>query len=207
MPSVFHILTVCTGNICRSPQAEQLLRARLPLALPGAGPSTIEVTSAGTMALDGDAMEPRAAEQAQRLGVGDTAAHRARHLRAAQLESADLVLGLAREHRSEAVRMVPRANARTFTLIEFARIVEMLAAGEAAHSIAPLGDDGVAAFLRRVVDAAGPTRGQLPRTASMGIDVDDPYGRSAETYRRSADAVAEHVDRLAAALSALARPI
>ena len=199
--TVFRILTVCTGNICRSPQAEQLLRARLSSALSAAG--RIEVTSAGTMALDGDAMEPQAALEAARLGVADAAAHRARRLLPQQVQQADLILGLAQEHRGAAIRAVPAARRRTFTLIEFTRVVEALAAGEGPCTIAPLGDDGAPAFLRRVVEAAD-LRGLLPQSTQHGIDIDDPYGRSSAVYRRSADAVAEHVDRLTTALGALA---
>ncbi|MCH1884311.1 low molecular weight phosphatase family protein [Agrococcus sp. ARC_14] len=202
--AVFRILTVCTGNICRSPQAEQLLRARLPAALPGAEPGQIEVTSAGTMARDGDSMEQHAAAEAVRLGVADAAAHRARRLLPAQVQEADLVLGLAQEHRGAAVRAVPRVNHRAFTLIEFTRVVEALADGSAARAVEPLGADGVVGFLHRVV-AAAEVRGLMPQSLRQGIDIDDPYGRSAAVYRRSADAVAEHVDRLAAALGALAR--
>ncbi|GEK79699.1 arsenate reductase/protein-tyrosine-phosphatase family protein [Agrococcus baldri] len=202
--SVFRILAVCTGNICRSPQVEQLLRVRLPLAIPGADATTVQVASAGTMALDGDTMEPRAAAEAVRLGIDDATAHRARALTAAQIEASDLVIALAHEHRSAAVRAVPRANHRTFTLIELTRVVEMLAADDAPRGVEPLGDDGVAAFLRRVVTAAAAARGLLPLAATKHIDIDDPYGRSHAAYRRSADALAEHVDRLAAALAALA---
>ena len=196
------ILTVCTGNICRSPQAEQLLRARLPLALPGAE-GAIEVTSAGTMARDGDTMEPHAAAEAERLGIADTVAHRARRLLPQQVQRADLILGLAREHRSAAVQAVPVARRRTFTLVEFTRVVEALAAGQGPQQVAPLGDDGAPAFLRRVVDAAD-LRGLLPQSTQHGIDIDDPYGGSSAVYRRSADAVAEHVDRLTTALATLA---
>ena len=200
--AVFRILTICSGNICRSPQAEQLLRARLPLAVRGAS-GAIEVTSAGTMALDGDAMEAQAAVEAARLGITDAAAHRARRLLPVQVQQADLILGLAQQHRGAAIRAVPAARRRTFTLIEFTRVVEALAAGEGPCTIAPLGDDGAPAFLRRVVEAAD-LRGLLPQSTQHGIDIDDPYGRSSAVYRRSADAVAEHVDRLTTALGALA---
>ena len=50
------ILIVCTGNICRSPLAEQLLRQNLTAA----GIDAV-VTSAGTRAMTGSAMTPEAA--------------------------------------------------------------------------------------------------------------------------------------------------
>lgn len=202
---VFCILAVCTGNLCRSPQLEQLLRARLPLAVPGADASAVEIASAGTLARDGAPMEPLALVEAERLGVGDGDAHRARRLLPEHIEAADLVIGLTHEHRAAAVRALPRANHRAFTLIELTRVAEMLVERAEAHPVPPLGEEGVAAFLRGVVATAGRARGLLPLAATKHIDIDDPYGRSAAAYRRSADAVAEHVDRLTAALGALAR--
>lgn len=199
----FRILTVCTGNICRSPQAEQLLRARLPRALPPA-PGSIEVTSAGTMALDGDAMEASAEREAIRLGITDTAAHRARRLAPALVEHADLVVALAAEHRGAAVHALPQAHARAFTLIELTRVLELISEGQVPSRLEPLGADGIAAFLDRVVAQAAEVRALLTPRQRRRIDIDDPYGRSPAHYRRSADAVAEHVDRLAAALGSIA---
>ncbi|MFN2560552.1 MAG: low molecular weight phosphatase family protein, partial [Jatrophihabitans sp.] len=43
----FAVLFVCTGNVCRSPLAERLMRARLAPGLP------VAVSSAGTMGLSG----------------------------------------------------------------------------------------------------------------------------------------------------------
>ena len=128
--AVFRILTVCTGNLCRSPQAEQLLRTRIPAALGTDIGSALEVTSAGTMAYDGDPMDVRAAAEAVRLGIEDAQQHRARRIRAQHVVRADLILGMAREHRGAAASLAPTANRRVFTLVEFARITESLAAGD-----------------------------------------------------------------------------
>ncbi|MEO8284563.1 MAG: hypothetical protein ABI568_14370, partial [Pseudarthrobacter sp.] len=51
------ILTVCTGNICRSPVAERLLQAGLEQVKPGA----FRVRSAGTRAMVGDPVQPLSA--------------------------------------------------------------------------------------------------------------------------------------------------
>ena len=50
------ILVVCTGNICRSPVGERLLRSRLP---------DMKVDSAGIAALTGEAADPVMAETAR----------------------------------------------------------------------------------------------------------------------------------------------
>ncbi|MDR7233176.1 MULTISPECIES: low molecular weight phosphatase family protein [unclassified Agrococcus] len=200
----FRILTVCTGNICRSPQAELLLRQRLPSAFPGWDPAVIEVTSAGTMALDGHRMEPLAVAEAGRLGLHGADGHRARRLQPALVERADLVLALAREHRSAAVASAPTAHRRAFTLVEFACLAERVAAGHRGAQVRPLGEDGIPAFLSRVV-AACADRSMIDHAQRADLDIEDPYRRSAAVYRRSADAVARQVDRLVVALASLAR--
>lgn len=200
----FRILVVCTGNICRSPLAVELLRARLPAAFPGHDTTSIEVTSAGTVAVDGNAIEPAAVEQADRLGVGDARAHRARRLLPEHIERADLVIAMAREHTDAVAAAVPRARRRTFTLVELTRTLEAVAADEASVRPDPIGDGTLAEFLRSAVEAAGVCRIQ-PLGRGHGFDIEDPFRRKTVIYRRSADAVAQNVDRMLAALGSLAR--
>jgi protein-tyrosine phosphatase len=65
---------VCTGNICRSPMGEVVLRSKLAEA----GLDGVEVTSSGTGGWHvGDRMDPRAAAALRRRGY-DGSAHRAR---------------------------------------------------------------------------------------------------------------------------------
>lgn len=71
---VMHILAVCTGNICRSPLAEKVLKHRLAdLAL--------SVSSAGTRARAGLPMTPQSIELATARGVPEEeATHAARQI-------------------------------------------------------------------------------------------------------------------------------
>ena len=59
------VLTVCTGNICRSPYAELLLREGFGWARPGA----FEVTSAGTHALVGRPVDVGSVRQLGAKGI------------------------------------------------------------------------------------------------------------------------------------------
>src|SRR6476469_7218382 len=113
----FAILCVCTGNICRSPVAERLLAARL-------GPS-VEVSSAGTF---GVVDAPIAKPMARRLrSVGVSAdSFAARRLLGSTARSADLILAMTKAHRSEVVELAPAVVRRSFTLLEFARLLEDL---------------------------------------------------------------------------------
>jgi protein-tyrosine phosphatase len=76
------ILVLCHGNICRSPFAEALLRARCSGAL---------VRSAGFAAGDGMPADPTAIEVAREWQI-DLAPHRSRLLTPSELEWAQLVL-------------------------------------------------------------------------------------------------------------------
>ncbi|WGW12177.1 low molecular weight phosphatase family protein [Saxibacter everestensis] len=176
--SDFSILAVCTGNICRSPMAEQLLRVGT------ADWPSVTVASAGTHALVGEPMPPEAAELSNRYGSSSTA-HEARQLIASEVRGADLVLGMAREHRRDAVRMVPVASRYAFTLREFARLVVGVD-GVDFDDIACLPLTDPSARLSAAVELAASRRGlELPDQPDDD-DVIDPYRRSRDVYELAA---------------------
>src|SRR5680860_1851127 len=86
----FNILVVCIGNVCRSAQAERLLRLRLDV-LPGDQSSAFDVTSAGVRAMVGNAMDPSSASELERLG-GTAEGFASTQLTSAHVLQADLVL-------------------------------------------------------------------------------------------------------------------
>lgn len=183
----FEILTVCTGNIARSPLAAQLLVARLGLPT-----SAIGVGSAGTGALVGEPMTEEAAELSRRYG-GNPVHHRARQVTAALVEGADLVLTATRAHRSEVVSLAPRAARYTFTLRQFARLVE---------SVDPESGKGATpARLREVVAAAASQRGFVaPLRDPDDDDLVDPFRQSQAIYDRVGGQVDDAVRRVSAGL-------
>ncbi len=106
------ILLVCTGNICRSPLAEALLRRTLEQR----SVDGVSVTSAGTGAWDG----APASEGAYLVGLErglDLSGHRARLLTRELVEEADLILTMARHHRARVDEL--GGEGRVFVLGEY----------------------------------------------------------------------------------------
>lgn len=99
-PAPFGVCFVCTGNICRSPMAEVVLRdlaARRPLA-GGTLADRLRISSAGTSRWHvGEPMDPRARAALEARGYRDHG-HVARQLDRRQLTELDLVVALDRTH-------------------------------------------------------------------------------------------------------------
>ena len=112
------MLFVCTGNICRSPSAEGVLRKMLRDA--GLA-ERIEANSAGTHGWHvGDPPDHRAIAAAARRGY-DLAALRARKLRDRDFEDFDHIVAMDREHRDHLnARRPPDAPGRVHLLLDFA---------------------------------------------------------------------------------------
>jgi len=97
---VRRVEVVCTGNICRSPIGEVVLRAKLA----DAGVDDIVVTSSGTSGWHiGDPMDSRAAAALARRGY-DGSAHRAQEFRSRWFADRDLVLAMDSGHLSALLR-------------------------------------------------------------------------------------------------------
>jgi sulfate adenylyltransferase len=160
------VLFVCTANICRSAYAEVMARHLL------GGRRSVEVASAGVHGFVDHPVEEEMAAQLAARGV-DSAAFRSRRLTMDMVDRADLVLTAELSHRSFILDERPAAFRRTFTLGQFADVVE----GLNAHLT---GRDLLAAA------AAG------LKPARAVDDVPDPYRRGTS----AAGAAADHLDRL-----------
>ncbi len=112
----FKIVFICTGNRARSCLAEAHVR-RLADGLP------VEVSSAGVLDLGPVPALAEAIEVGQAGGV-DLSSHRARTLREAELQGADLVIGFERNHVAEAVVEGNADPAKTFSLKELTRLLD-----------------------------------------------------------------------------------
>ena len=108
-----NILVVCTGNICRSPTGEYLLKKEL-------GPA-FNVMSAGL----GAWVDHPAHETAQKIALEhgvDMSAHRARQINLDILKWADLVLVMENGHKQELISRYPWLDGKVFRYGEPQRV-------------------------------------------------------------------------------------
>ncbi len=108
------IMTLCTGNLCRSPMAEGMLRERLRTA----GRPDITVTSAGLIPWEGRPACELAVKVCRAVGV-DIAGHRSTPIVRPLAEEADLILVMEKRHYRFIARRFPDARRKVVMLGAF----------------------------------------------------------------------------------------
>ncbi|MGO4301333.1 arsenate reductase/protein-tyrosine-phosphatase family protein [Leifsonia sp. RAF41] len=171
-----NILVVCTGNICRSPYMQFTLTA----ALAAAGVDDIVVASAGTHAVPDSGVAPHMAALLRADGL-DVDGYATRQLTAAMVADADIVLTAERAHRKQVVLLDPRALGRTFTLLQFSRLLPVATASGRHRA-----EQSAKTRLKTLIERCVAARGTVGPGGS-GDDVADPWGFAPDAYRRSAE--------------------
>ncbi|MBV7281197.1 hypothetical protein [Corynebacterium sp. TAE3-ERU30] len=110
------ILTVCTGNICRSPYIEY----RLAHAAAAAG-LEVQVDSAGTQATNGTPYHPHTLSLLEKQGI-DASQGSSRYLTAAIARDYDLIIAAAEDHIPAIARTAPAAWRSCITLRHLASL-------------------------------------------------------------------------------------
>lgn len=169
------ILTICTGNICRSPLAEYYLRSALDSR-------DFTISSAGTHAVQNGRVPENQVAIAQRLGLTDIVHHRAAQLSREHIAQADLILTATLDHRRSTVQILPSASAKAFTIREFAHLCCHV--GE--QDINELITNGVPPA-KVAATAVHQLRGYVETPDSIeDYNISDPFRRNEEAYERSA---------------------
>jgi L-threonylcarbamoyladenylate synthase len=109
----FNVLFVCSGNTCRSPMAEGILKTLV-------SPKYCEVRSAGTVAMSG-LQSAHYARQVVREYGGSIDRHRSNCLDRELIDWADLVLVMEFKHYETVLEINPDSVVKTFLLREFYR--------------------------------------------------------------------------------------
>ncbi len=217
------ILFVCTGNTCRSPMAEALLKDMV-----AESKEEYEVISAGTTALEGDPAAGDAVRALEEIGVVMTG-HRSQPVTSDLLEKVDLIITMTRGHKERILEMLPRAGEKTFTLKEFSgkikgtpqveKILELdrEEARRRQEFQKQKGDEEKRLLARReqlrrdlreveselfklreerneLLEGIWAERDKLLQDGEKGFDVSDPFGGSLETYQKTRDEIKKELE-------------
>ncbi len=170
---------ICTGNICRSPMAEVLLRARLATLAP-----EVRIGSAGLL-FDGRAAEPHAIEAMAARGI-DLRTHASRTISYELLEGTSVIIGMERRHVREVATLGPGLFGRAFTLPE---LVEAARADGGRPA-----DEAVWQW----VDRLGEGRTAAAYLRAKAPEIADPMGRSLGAFEECAERIDEQLAELVA---------
>ena len=168
------IVFVCTGNLCRSPMAEGLLRH----AVQEQGCEGIEVSSVGTWAYYGRPATDEAVTTLKERGI-DISAHLSRPVEIEELRAADLIVAMTSVHVREITNLAPELADRIVMMKELREIKSAVVGPDASR------EDRGRALLT----------GQRPKRR-RDLDVDDPMGLPIGAYERCVGELQEGVDVL-----------
>lgn len=174
-----NILFVCTGNTCRSPMAEALLRK-----LAREAQLDIQVRSAGVAAAAGASISHHARAVLSEYEI-DAGEFMSTPLSVRDVAWADLILTMTGGHKQHVIQQHSNAIERVYTLKEFVNMDPQVLA-----DIITL-EEKIADWQIRAAMGEKLTDGERLEFIRLqqripNLDIADPFGGSLEDYRRSA---------------------
>lgn len=164
-----HIMFVCTGNICRSPMGELLMKRYLE-------GTSITVSSSGTRGLTNHSIDPSSGRLMAGVGISSSE-FRSRRLTRDMARSADLVLCFEKAQRQQIVVLEPIAVRYTFLVNEFADMCRYCAEHGLVQGLT------IQNRLQSVIDASAIVRASL----AQPHDIADPIGQPFDRFQAAAD--------------------
>lgn len=183
-----NILFVCTGNTCRSPMAEAILKSKYP---------EINVRSAGVFAGEGQRANKHTVAILQENEI--TLEHQSQSITNRLLNWAHIVLTMTTQHKQSLILEHPSYQEKYFTLKEYVSHADQLIWEELKQAYAKYEDER-SQFIKineRKLDSfrlnkavtehfADDIRSiQKLESSLINYDISDPFGGSEEVYQKT----------------------
>lgn len=183
------ILFVCTGNTCRSPLAEGLLREMAKRA-----GFPLEVQSAGIAAAEGGPVSRHSSDILKEKGAF-TAGSSSRMLTRRMVDDSELILTMTMSHKRAVIQRFPEAVDRVFTLKEYA------VTDAAVLQLVQEREQLVSELEMKLALGQTVTREEKERLFRLELelpdsDIADPFGGGRQDYELAAEEIEECLSRV-----------
>ncbi|MBB6453939.1 protein-tyrosine phosphatase [Salirhabdus euzebyi] len=189
-----NILFVCTGNTCRSPMAEALVKHKT---------NKIKARSAGIFAGHGQPASRGTTEALREKGI--LLRHQSQPVTQDLINWADLILTMTTNHKQSLVMQFPQVDDKVYTLKEYVDAEHQRVWTDLKKAYATLEEKR--ANLQSQSEAAGrlemekQIKEDLRKIDELEsklnhVDIHDPFGGDVEIYRKTLKELEKHIELL-----------